>query len=252
MEILCSDKTGTLTQNKLTLGDIQPWAGAEPQAVLLAGRWPPPRPTRIPIDMAVLGGLKDPKIAWRVPTGRVRALRSGLETHRGHDQGGRRQDLFRHQGHTAGDLRAWPGWRAMSWPRRRRSSIDLAAKGYRTLGVARAETAGDWKLLGVLPLFDPPRVDSKETIARGRGVRRQRQDGHRRQRGHRRGNLRPVGPGHAHSSRRRTSSRATSPRGRFRWTRPRGWRRPKASPRSFPSTNMPSSRPCRSAGIWWA
>ena len=42
---------------------------------------------------------------------------------------------------------------------------DLAAKGYRTLGVAQAETEGDWKLLGILPLFDPPRVDSKETIA---------------------------------------------------------------------------------------
>ena len=43
--------------------------------------------------------------------------------------------------------------------------VDLAAKGYRTLGVARAETEGEWKLLGILPLFDPPRVDSKETIA---------------------------------------------------------------------------------------
>ena len=32
MEILCSDKTGTLTQNKLTLGDIQPWADADPQS----------------------------------------------------------------------------------------------------------------------------------------------------------------------------------------------------------------------------
>ena len=36
MEILCSDKTGTLTQNKLTLGEIVPWGDVDPQDVLLA------------------------------------------------------------------------------------------------------------------------------------------------------------------------------------------------------------------------
>jgi len=42
---------------------------------------------------------------------------------------------------------------------------DFAARGFRALGVARADEDGKWRLLGVLPLFDPPRADAKETIA---------------------------------------------------------------------------------------
>ena len=49
---------------------------------------------------------------------------------------------------------------------------DLAAKGYRTLGVARTEDSGPWEFLGILPLFDPPRGDAAETIvdARQHGI----------------------------------------------------------------------------------
>ena len=40
----------------------------------------------------------------------------------------------------------------------------LASRGYRTLGVARTDVTGAWRLLGLLPLFDPPRDDSTSTI----------------------------------------------------------------------------------------
>jgi H+-transporting ATPase len=42
---------------------------------------------------------------------------------------------------------------------------DFAGRGFRALGVARADGDGNWRLLGVLPLFDPPRVDAKSTVA---------------------------------------------------------------------------------------
>jgi H+-transporting ATPase len=42
---------------------------------------------------------------------------------------------------------------------------DFAARGFRALGVARADSDGKWRLLGVLPLFDPPREDAKSTVA---------------------------------------------------------------------------------------
>ena len=45
---------------------------------------------------------------------------------------------------------------------------EFAARGFRSLGVARAEADGKWQFLGVLPLFDPPRDDAKSTIATAR------------------------------------------------------------------------------------
>src|SRR5271170_3000648 len=49
----------------------------------------------------------------------------------------------------------------------------LAAKGSRALGVARSsDGSATWSMLGVLPMFDPPRDDSKATIdlAKAKGV----------------------------------------------------------------------------------
>ena len=42
---------------------------------------------------------------------------------------------------------------------------DFAARGFRSLGVARADRDDNWQFLGVLPLFDPPRDDAEATIA---------------------------------------------------------------------------------------
>jgi len=43
--------------------------------------------------------------------------------------------------------------------------LDFAGRGYRSLGVARADEQGKWKFVGMLPLFDPPREQAKATIA---------------------------------------------------------------------------------------
>src|SRR5665811_305201 len=45
---------------------------------------------------------------------------------------------------------------------------EFAARGFRSLGVTRADQEGAWQFLGVLPLFDPPRDDAKATIATAR------------------------------------------------------------------------------------
>ena len=47
---------------------------------------------------------------------------------------------------------------------------EFAGRGFRSLGVARAEKDGDWRFLGVLPLFDPPREDARATIATARDM----------------------------------------------------------------------------------
>jgi H+-transporting ATPase len=46
-----------------------------------------------------------------------------------------------------------------------KATDELAKRGYRALGVAKATGGDDWEFLGVLPLYDPPRPDSKKMIA---------------------------------------------------------------------------------------
>jgi H+-transporting ATPase len=50
---------------------------------------------------------------------------------------------------------------------------EFARRGFRSLGVAESDGQGKWQFLGILPLFDPPRQDSKATIttARQMGVK---------------------------------------------------------------------------------
>jgi len=47
---------------------------------------------------------------------------------------------------------------------------EFASRGYRSLGVAKAEGDGKWEFVGVLPLYDPPREDAKATIATARAM----------------------------------------------------------------------------------
>ncbi|MGA8834294.1 MAG: HAD-IC family P-type ATPase, partial [Candidatus Sulfotelmatobacter sp.] len=42
---------------------------------------------------------------------------------------------------------------------------EFAGRGFRSLGVARADQENKWQFVGVLPLFDPPREQAKATIA---------------------------------------------------------------------------------------
>ena len=89
---------------------------------------------------------------------------------------------------------------------------EFAARGFRSLGVARAEGDGQWQFLGVLPLFDPPRDDAKATIATARqmGVKVKMVTGDAA--GHRQGDRQEAGDGHEHPRCRRPGRRRSSKR----------------------------------------
>ncbi|MGA2513677.1 MAG: HAD-IC family P-type ATPase [Candidatus Limnocylindrales bacterium] len=61
VDVLCADKTGTLTQNKLTLGDPFGVSGVEADDVILCAALASREEDKDTIDMAVLDGLKDAK-----------------------------------------------------------------------------------------------------------------------------------------------------------------------------------------------
>ena len=77
VDVLCSDKTGTLTQNKLTLGDPFSINGIPADQVILNGALASRADNNDTIDLAVLGGLKDKEALKDYEVVHFHALRPG-------------------------------------------------------------------------------------------------------------------------------------------------------------------------------
>jgi H+-transporting ATPase len=167
VDVLCADKTGTLTQNRLTLGEPVVIGAENADDLLLAAALASRREGADAIDQAIFEGLGSigPLTVYVVAT-----------FHPFDPVSKRTEATVRHAGV---EMRVTKGAPqvilAMAEPdvaleKSVRDAVDaLAAKGYRTLGVARrsGDEAG-WHFLGLLPLYDPPREDAAATIEQAR------------------------------------------------------------------------------------
>jgi H+-transporting ATPase len=172
VDILCSDKTGTLTQNKLTLGDPFSVNDIPADQVILNAALASRADDKDTIDLAVLGGLKSDQalqgyqVVHFQPFDPVHKRTEATVK----DADGKEFKVAKGAPQVILELSATAGEAKTAVDR---AVNEFAARGFRSLGVARAGADGKWQFLGVLPLFDPPRDDAKATIATARqmGVR---------------------------------------------------------------------------------
>ncbi len=169
VDVLCADKTGTLTQNKLTLGDPFSVNDVPSDQVILNGALASRAENNDTIDLAVLGGLKDKsalqgydvihfqpfdpvnkrtEATVKCPDGAQFKVTKGAP------------QVILELMPNAGEMKEIV----------EKAVNEFAARGFRSLGVARADGGGQWRFLGVLPLFDPPREDAAATIATARSM----------------------------------------------------------------------------------
>ena len=165
MDVLCVDKTGTITMNQLAVTGVIPLEHATESDVLFAGALASQESNQDPIDLAFLAAAKErhifdnlPKV---VPVSFAPFDAKNRRTESVVEQNGQR---FRVMKGAVRTLAEACGENPAAIEALEARVSESAAKGYRTLAVARGPETGAPILVGLVSLYDPPRPDAKQLI----------------------------------------------------------------------------------------
>ncbi|KAH7924224.1 plasma-membrane proton-e [Leucogyrophana mollusca] len=169
VDMLCSDKTGTLTANKLSLNEPYIAPGVDSAWFMTVAVLASSHNVKSldPIDKVTVIGLKDyPKAQEN--------LRGGWKTNKFTpfdpvskritaevDRDGRKYTCAKGAPNAILKLAKFDPSTAAHY---RATAGEFAQRGFRSLGIASKEEGKDWQLLGLMSMSDPPRADTAATI----------------------------------------------------------------------------------------
>ena len=166
MDVLCVDKTGTITMNQLTVTGVIPQPRVTEAEVLFAGALASQAANQDPIDLAFLAAAEAHHVFdGKAPATSVSFTPFDAKTRRTEaviEQNGRRLRVMK------GAVRIIAQACGLQTPEIEALEAQVSAsalKGYRTLAVASGPETGAPALAGLVTLYDPPRPDAGQLIA---------------------------------------------------------------------------------------
>ncbi|MDD5163503.1 MAG: plasma-membrane proton-efflux P-type ATPase [Candidatus ainarchaeum sp.] len=165
IDILCSDKTGTITKNQLSVAEIIGFNGFSEKDVLFSGVLASKKEDNDPIDNAIIEKAERENIFLETSKLKLVEFRSFDPITKKSEaifEDNKGKKIIIAKGAPQSIL-------ALVQENKNNNKImnfveEFAKKGYRALGVAKKSGKSNWEICGLIALYDPPRIDSKETI----------------------------------------------------------------------------------------
>ena len=169
MDVLCADKTGTITENKLSIADIAELNKYTKDDALIFGALASQKANQDPIDLAFFTALEDKKIKLDEYE-QKKFIPFDPSTRKTEAIVEKKGETFRViKGAVSAVMQAC-GTKEDEKATIEQKMDVLANKGYRVMAVAIGKEASAMEIVGLVGLYDKPRKDSAKLIAKLRSL----------------------------------------------------------------------------------